>query len=360
MIYTQNQINLEICRRLSINLHGKTSGNVMTDHLGRHGTKSPCFSINLDDSVFYCFSCGEKGTLRSLYFNETGHGILGDMGLRKDDVYYESRNEIPDIDFNDAPEVEFEFNGKTVPCESVQHGKDFLKFRGFDKKTSFEYGMKFVISGITRNKNDPNNKDYHVNFKNRVIIPIYENRKLISLEGRDCLGEEHWKQDLIKDGKNPEDYSYKKVLFPKLSSVNTLYGFDNLDTSETLYIVEGLMDLIALRTSKIFKNSSCYFGAQITQRQFFLLNKFKDIVVIPNFDEAGLLTVKKILSNELKTRTKVLWPPCGYGDVNEILQKPGNVKSIDDAVNRNWLSKMTDIIDVDIDGYEKMFKENKK
>jgi DNA primase len=350
MIYSTAYISMEICRRLGIDTKGKTGGRVMTSHFD-HGHKSPCLSIDLDQNMYHCFSCGEGGTLRSLYYEKTGHGILRDLGLSKDDVYFEPYEDPDPPNFDDPPDSNFEFTGKTVPAESCRQGKTFLDKRGFTREISKRYSMKFVISGITRSKDDPEDKEYHINFKNRVIIPIYERGHLISLEGRDPFGEAEWRRRITEIGKDPDTMSYKKVLYPKLSSVNSLYGLASLDRTKRLYIVEGLLDMISLRTDDEFKNSTAFFGAGITQRQLYLFNQFPEVVIVADRDVAGYGTIRKLVNDPfVGKKLRVLFPPSGCKDVNDILQgKNPNVRTVTEAIEKNWLSKIQDGADVPLD-----------
>jgi hypothetical protein len=349
MIYSQAYLSVEICRRLGIDLKGKTSGKVMTSHDG-HGVKSPCMNVDIDRGLFHCFSCGEGGTLRTLYFEKTGRGILRDLGLKSDDVVYEPREEEPEPNFDDPPSTNFEFVGKTVPAESCRQGQLFLKKRGFDRSIAKKYSMKFVVSGITRSIDDPEDREYHINFKNRVIIPIYEKGRLISLEGRDPFGEERWREDIKAIGKDPDQMSYKKVLFPKLSSTNTLYGLSSLDRSKRVYVVEGLMDMIALRTCDEFRNSTAVFGASVTRRQIYLLDGFSEVCVVPDRDKAGTIMIKKLNDDDrIRRKLMVLPPPSGCKDVNDILLgRNPNVSSVTDAVSHGWLEKVVGVNEVNL------------
>lgn len=311
----------------------------MTSHFD-HGHSSPCLSVDIDRALYHCFSCGEGGTLRSLYFERTGHGILKDLGLKTDDVYYEPYEE-KETNFDDPPETNFEFVGKTAPAESCRQGQLFLKKRGFDRRVAQQFRMKYVANGITRSRDDPENKEFHINFKDRVIVPVYERGHLISLEGRDPFGEETWRKRIRELGFDPSKMTYKKVLYPKLSSTNSIYGLASLDFTKRVYVTEGLMDMIALRTCDELKNSTCLFGATVTRRQLYLLGKFPEVVVVPDRDEAGLKMLRKILEDAKLKSVLALFPPAGCKDANEILLgKNQNVRSIEDAVAHGWLDKI--------------------
>jgi DNA primase len=188
-----------------------------------------------------------------------------------------------------------------------------------------------------------------------MMIPIYEKGKLISFEARDIYDKQHWEEKIKKAGKNPDDYSYKKVLYPKSSSVNTLYQLDELNKNEKLYVVEGLMDVISLRTNAFFANSTCTFGATITERQFYLLSQFKEIWLIPNNDGPGLNVIKKFKERGDISNVTILTLPKTLKDVNDILQgKDNRFSCLEDLLNTDWIkSKAQDLYAFDVDTYYK-------
>jgi 5S rRNA maturation endonuclease (ribonuclease M5) len=106
-------------------------------------------------------------------------------------------------------------------------------------------------------------------FRDRLIIPIVEDSKTISIEGRDVSGKQT-----------------PKVVYPKDSSVNTLFGIDHLDPTKMLIVVEGVMDLVQIWTC-ITKNVTATFGSKVTKRQHELLDQFDSLVVIPDDDQGG-------------------------------------------------------------------------
>lgn len=106
-------------------------------------------------------------------------------------------------------------------------------------------------------------------FRNRVCIPIVENGKLISIEGRDFIGDQK-----------------PKVLYPKGGSVSTLFNIDNLNRKEPLIIVEGLMDLAKI-WKFVSKNVTTTFGIKVTKKQQDLINEFDQVILFPDDDDGG-------------------------------------------------------------------------
>jgi DNA primase len=251
-------------------------------------------------------------------------------------------------DFTSLPEVDLSFEGKLYPITITDAGKNWLKQRGFIEKDLKAVRASYTQYGICKQRSDPTNKKEWVYVINRVIIPIYENHSILSYELRDIMGKTHYEAQLKKKNLSIDDYPYKKLLYPKHSSVNTLFDIDQLKVDEPLYIVEGLMDLISLRTHGAFKNSTCLFHCIPTERQYFLLEKFQNIIYIVNNDLPGLMGCKKLM--ERNPNTSFLCPPETVNDVNDILQgKDKRFNSIKNLVEDwNWLSMIKkSISDID-------------
>jgi hypothetical protein len=106
-------------------------------------------------------------------------------------------------------------------------------------------------------------------FRNRICIPVVQNKKLLSMEGRDYTRRQK-----------------PKVLYPKGGTVSTLFNLDNLDKKAPLVIVEGILDMPKIW--KFFtKNVTTTFGVMITSKQKELLLQFDDIILFSDGDEAG-------------------------------------------------------------------------
>lgn len=112
-------------------------------------------------------------------------------------------------------------------------------------------------------------------FYKRVCVPVYEHGKLIGMEGRSYNG------------------GTPKVLYPKSTTVNTLFDIDNLDYSEPVYVVEGITDLGPLFSAG-YRNITSLFGANLTNKQKELLKSIPQLVLIPDGDDAGYATIDEL------------------------------------------------------------------
>jgi hypothetical protein len=149
--------------------------------------------------------------------------------------------------------------GKLSSVESYDEALNYCNernvFKEFRKDFDIKYSPFTKINGTT--------------FSKRLCIPVIENNKLVSMEGRDVTRKQK-----------------TKVLYPKGGSVSTLFNIDNLKRDEPLVVVEGIMDIPKIW--KYFtKNITTTFGIMITNKQRELLNTFSDVILFPDGDEAG-------------------------------------------------------------------------
>ena len=344
MEYTINEISIEICRRLNIPLNGKTAGNISIKCINPyHIDKRPSLSISLDKGLYHCFSCGYGGSLKNLYYEKFGRSIYRDLGIKRSLNLY--NNEVEKADLSLIPETDFGFEGKWFPMNATDLSKNWMKSRGFNSELMNTLGVKYLKYGRTYKRSDPTNKEHWRFYSEMTMIPIYENRKLLCFEARQLRNEEDYLKYLESKGKDITDKTYKKVLYPKNGSTKTLYRLDYLDTKKPLYVVEGLMDVLSLQTHELFLNSTCTFGNLVKERQYYLLNRFDEIILIPNNDIGGISQLEKW--KDKHPNIKVLWLPKQVKDVNDILQKkiPGWT-SIQDIVNMGWHKNAKPLSDI--------------
>ena len=159
-------------------------------------------------------------------------------------------------------------------------------------------------------------------FSECACIPVYENHKLLSFEAR------------------PFKPRGKKVLYPKCSSVNTLYQYELLDREAPLFFTEGLMDMFSLRTAgNHFANSTCMFHCNPTERQIYLFKEYfrGDLIYVIDNDRPGMMGCLKLMEAIPGNRVGFLKPPATVKDVNDILQgKDPRLKSVASLLRRGW------------------------
>lgn len=349
---TEREVNEQIVLRLGI---VKSTPRVqLMGHCPFHIDKSPSMSVNLDESVYHCFSCGKSGRLRSLYRELTNHSINKDLGIKwegQETAFINPFKVEEKPDLAPSPDVHISLKGTFTDVKNDKNACRYLMQRHIPVKVAESMKMRVAAHAYSYDTDDPENKDKHIYFTNRLVIPIYENGKLMSCEGRDMMGKDYFRNKLRREGKNPDSYVYKKCIYPRGASTSTLYDLDKLDKSKMIYFVEGLMDLAVLRSDSYFDstNSTTIFGASITDRQRFLLKNHSFCYIIDN-DLAGWLSLKR-LSEDLKNESvrkdwRFLVPPyheLGVKDVGDIPVK--TLRTVESCRNAHWLDSSRSILD---------------
>lgn len=266
-----------------------------------HEDKNPSMFIHIEKGVYNCFSCGSKGTIASLYRDLTGNSLYKDLNIPTDEFSRFATHTAYAPEVEDYSKLDREISITIQsPVVSVRESADavrYLRRRGITFDVADSMQMAYMESGRING----------TVYRKRLLIPIYDNGNLISIEGRDVTGNQS-----------------TKVLYPKDSSVNTLYDLDKLDSEKPIYVVEGLLDLAVLRTDLYFANSTAIFGAQVTRRQMWLLNQYNHVVLIPDNDKAGRNTTRKLIE-ELDRPFEILDVPRlqdikDIGDIPTVLR----------------------------------------
>lgn len=332
-INESNEISREDLTRQAISYLGLNTKNKITSyttevpvHCPFHKDNHPSLFIDLKKGRYHCFSCGRGGSIESLAYEMTGENIYKSLGLLKDedkkDQFTKYAKKLSNKQLykeDDSAEIK----KKTVYL--VYNQKDFVP--AFENTLSQRYLLRRGLTEEVCNKSGLLYcEDTEINttvFKRRLCIPVYENGELSSIEGR----------KILSDDPGP------KVLYPKNTTVNLLYDIDNLNKNKDLFVCEGLIDLLLLRTCKFFENSSSIFGASLTKRQLQQMSYFKNVIYIPDNDLAGEETVK-ILKQSNFTNISILRIPkvINNFEVKDIGDLPKAGITVEELYNKRWLN----------------------
>lgn len=278
--------------------------------------------INLRDSskligLTNCFACGFKTNLIGLvkYVKQCGSvearkfigvddcNYLKNIQQRKSDKIRELEVEVDEFRFN-------------LKVKQLNHGEHIYTIqRGYEKLFVNKFALSHCLSGYY--------KDYMILPINIKEIKLFEARKLREYETlkehygldrdvspnrlklrfkQECKSRElKYRNGIVyEDGVEIKNdvllYLLKpKVLYPKGASIisHTIFNEENLDTTKDLYVVEGTGSIPKI-WSNISRNVTSLFGAEISDKQLQILNKFKKIIIIPDNDEAGDSMVWKL------------------------------------------------------------------
>jgi DNA primase len=280
-----------------------------------HDEKTPSCYIHPAKFMYHCFGCGASGSLASLYKDKLGRSFFKDYGIKFDEFsnYDIKAYNYEDEDYTLPKDVTITITkGELKPIDNEILVTRYLRQRGISLSVAKSMGMMWTKYAEI---ND-------IHFFNRLMIPITEGGKILSWEGRD-LEVADVKQD-------------KKVLYPKRTTVSTLFDIDNLDRTKPLYVVEGLMDLAVLRSDPRYANSTALFGAGISHRQMYLLRQFDKVIIIPDEDKAGSEALEKLI-DQLGKDFYILRIPTMLGPIKDVGDIPKKLQtSITAITDRGW------------------------
>lgn len=310
-----------------------------------HIDNNPSASVNINNGVVSCFRCG-KSHLNKILKEKYGIVKFSDL---KDFININ----ITPIDVGVVPnkpkpkpkQKEFAFNGVLTDLDPEKY--HYTQTRGFTKEFVEKYNIKLSISNpymdyiiipIVDSKKGINlfeprrlkYKEYLEKFfssKGDISFEVLE-KDWLDLKAHYGLELDAYKDNVIskKDMQISRLNTYivrylllPKVWYPGNTEINkTIFNIDNLDYNKTLYLCEGFAS-----TPKIMKvfgeNVSCTFGAKLTEEQIEYLDKFVEICIVPDDDEAGLAMVEFIHERIREPKVKIL--PMDIEDTDPNFEK---------------------------------------
>lgn len=307
-----------------------------------HKEKTPSFSVDLENGLFYCFGCHKGGDLLQ-FIQEMEHCSFPEameILARKGGVSYEPRGagKSPAPDRRDrlrkllqAASAYYRAALKGAPAESPV--RQYVKRRGILPATEEALGLGFappaggLLSQLSREGFtaeeaqevglvlERGRGEWSERFRNRLIFPIVDLMgRTVGFGGR-ALGDEE-----PKYLNSPESPVFQKR--------EVLYGLNLTKGAakerEQLLIVEGYMDFLAVTQAGV-PFAAATLGTALAEGQIRLIKRYAKEVVL-NFDQdpAGLAASKRAIQLLLAEglRIKVAAVPDGK-DPDEFIRRNG-------------------------------------
>ena len=217
-----------------------------------HDDNDPSGTIYHDTRVFKCWGCKKTRSLAGLYKDQTGQQLTH----AHPSLFMRKKNRAPKLQVSS----EIEIKGHFTELWEDPAALDYIASRNLPEEFFLDFNVLSCPEPVEVNGTIWNR---------RLIIPIVENGRVVSYEGRDYTRR-----------------ARAKTLYPKNVPMQTLFNIDNLDRSRPLIPVEGLLDYSVLYGYG-YTNATCFFGASITDQQFKLLNTFPAVILFIDDDEPG-------------------------------------------------------------------------
>ena len=282
--------------------------------------KTPSFTVNDEKEFYHCFATSEHGNIfdfvmkmQNLRFGESVKYLANLAGMQpyifsKQDEEREKKWKTYSSIYNQY--VNFHHN-QLLKNEDFDFVRSYLKNRSLDKDQVKKFKIGFVeknskfFDTLRKDFNlddiletglfylDEKKKIYVERFKNRLIFPINNiSGQPIALGGR------------IID---KSDFLAKYINSPETSFFKKGSNLYNLDLArklsnklDSIYLVEGYMDVIGLSKNGI-ENAVANLGTALTDKQIFTLNQFfNDVIICFDGDESGYKAATRAAENSIK------------------------------------------------------------
>ncbi len=252
-----------------------------------HNEKTPSCKINDDLGSYYCFGCGAKGDIFTIYtelynfsFPEAVKELAQRVGIRIVDNFDSNINkkndkiykilEISTKWFQDNLESNNKckryLNKRNLSDETIKYFK--LGFSSSSKQTLYQFLKKqnfedkeLLESNVVKLDNNNKIRDF---FYNRLMFPITnEYGKIVGFGGR------------VLDNSNPKYInSPESEFFKKRNILYNLYNAkQNIRSKKNMLICEGYMDVISLYDKNI-KTAVAPLGTSLTDSHLLLSWKY--------------------------------------------------------------------------------------
>ncbi len=283
-----------------------------------HNEKTPSFSVDARQDLFYCFGCKRGGDLFKFVEEIEGVGFLDSVRLLADRAGIEIAEEggsHPESDERESMHAALRFAAKfffdQLKRDSGKRGLDYLLGRGFSKETIITFGIGYapdswdaLLKAATAAQFKPEllekvglvksrgaGEGSYDAFRDRVMFPILSPvGKVLGFSGR-----------VVPGGKKDDGFEPAKYINTSESPVyhksEVLYGLKQAKTEirgrEEAILVEGQADVVSLYQEGI-KNVVASSGTALTQQQVNLLARYaKTVVLLYDADSAGITAALK-------------------------------------------------------------------
>lgn len=282
---------MDIVEIISEHVALKKSGKNWLGLCPFHPEKTPSFMVNPEKNIFKCFGCGAGGDgfsflqrVTSQPFSQVLSDLANKYGIK---ITYSNEN-------TDLKNQIIEINKLTAKYftenlfKSGKEAKSYLNNRGISDDIIFQFGLGYASESwdnllryltkennystdlieksgliIKRNESD----GYYDRFRDRVIIPIHNDRgQIIAFGGRS-----------LNDSNQPKYLNSPETpVFHKGKNLYALYqAKESIRSQDSVILMEGYFDAISAHCNGI-TNVVATLGTALTSDQLRILCKYTD------------------------------------------------------------------------------------
>lgn len=256
------------------------------------------FNVTYDNGcAFYsCFNCGASGTFAELISELKGIQISEAIRL------------VETVEFKDIAKKLTKTNKKVEVVKSDEH--DFNKILedciGVDTEVTGYISKKYkqTLLDFIGKRNVPSEYNVFIAFKgeykNRIILPIYNNNKIVYFQGRSIF-----------------DNDYLKFKNPETEKTGIIMNKEYFQKDKFIIVTEGILDAMMIEQHQ----GTPVLGGSISDELLGELFKYTDkgIIIASDNDERGDKERKKLIeSSDYGKLLRYYIPPLKYKDINKM------------------------------------------
>jgi DNA primase len=315
------------------------------NYMGRcpfHEEKTPSFSVDPGEKLYYCFGCGEGGDLLSfvekkenLDFAQAVEALADRFGVQLD---YEETSGRADADrkrrerlLKLLEQACVYYERELWEARAAQAARAYLTARGLAEPVCRQYRLGFSLPGWANLRDAAAKKGFsereltdaglvvpgkkggvYDRFRGRLMFPLADERGRVLGFGARTLGD-----DKPKYLNSPETPVYHKS--------EALFGLDKAKASaarlDRLFVVEGYTDVIALVQAGV-TNVVAAMGTAFTEEQLKRLTRHtRNLFLCFDADAAGLGAMNRALelARRLGATMSVVRVPDGLDPADYVL-----------------------------------------
>ncbi len=314
-----------------------------------HSEQTPSFMVSPDKQIFHCFGCGTGGNvlhflmkIEGMTFIEVLEKLALRTGVRlpspklSNELFKRNKDKEQLFSLNEY--IADYYHRCLKESSGAEHARNYLEKRKITANLidrfniGYSFGLNDLIKTASRNgystellkkvglvSLNSDKSGYHDYFYNRVVFPVYDNKKRVAGFGGRVIDDSHGPKYL----NSPQTLLYNKS--------NILYGLDKAGPSIRLenkvIIMEGYIDVI-LAAQYGIKNAVATAGTALTENHISLLKRYtEEIIIIYDADSAGesaTIRALELLFNS-GLRVKIVCLPSG-SDPDTFLREHGREK----------------------------------
>lgn len=283
--------------------------------------------INVEKGAFHDWESDEHGNIEDLVAvileiddHEEARRILFKYGFADIQIQDTRPREPQILDTKEIPlppnTLAFSKKEKRGGIRNLQLAQAFLMEKLVNYKLATKYNLRWTESSYIGSVKDPAKK---YNLSRRIIIPTYEDGKLVYFQARDYTGKSE-----LRYKNPPKELQLKSIIVP---------FYDLILPNEILFISEGPWEAIQY-------SGTYMLGPVISDRQIFKIKKKnpKAIYFVPDNDETGRRKLIKNLGHIKSFLSCPIYIVKWWKDNYANFKDPIDAKiKFDDLVNANFI-----------------------